>query len=135
EQSLSRALEIQPDNATLRMNYGYVLLLRERFADADRELRKAITLRSDLATAHLYRGRALIRLGKFEEAEAELNRTIGLGGNAGVMANRYLGALYSERGDNEKAIAALEKYLKLAPNAKDADQVRAVIKQLSEVKR
>ena len=51
------------------------------------------------------------------------------------MSRKYLGALYSERGDNEKAIAALEKYLKLAPNAKDADQVRAVIKQVSEVKR
>ncbi len=132
EHALNQALEIEPNNAILRMNYGYVLLLRERFADADRELLKAITLRNDLATAHLYRGRALIRLSKFDDAEAELNRTVTLGGNASVTAYRYLGALYSERGEKEKAIAALEKYLKLAPNAKDADQVRGVIKQLSD---
>ena len=132
EQTLKRALEIEPNNAILRMNYGYVLMLRERFEDADRELQKAVSLRDDLASAHLYRGRVLIRLKKLDEAEAELNRAITLGGNAGVMAHRYLGALYSERGETEKAIAALEKYLKLAPNAKDADQVRTVIKQLSE---
>jgi Tfp pilus assembly protein PilF len=132
EQSLKQALEIEPNNATLRMNYGYVLLLREKFADADRELHKAITLRDDLASAHLYRGRALIRLSKFDEAESELNRAVSFGGSAAVLAYRYLGALYSERGDNEKAVAALEKYLKAAPNAKDADQVRAVIKQLTE---
>jgi len=40
--------------------------------------------------------------------------------------------LYSEQGENEKAIAALEAYLKLSPNAKDADQVRSIIKQLRD---
>ena len=132
EQALSSAVELDPNNATLRMNYGYVLLLRERFPDADRELHKAITLRDDLGGAHLYRGRALIRLGKLNEAEAELNRAVNLGGIAGVVAHRYLGALYSEQGENEKAIAALEKYLKLSPNAKDTDQVRSIIKQLRD---
>ena len=82
--------------------------------------------------AHLYRGRVLIRLHNFDEAEKELNRTLSLGGASGVMAYRYLGALYSERGETSKAIAALENYLKLTPKAKDSDQVGAIIRQLQE---
>jgi tetratricopeptide (TPR) repeat protein len=82
--------------------------------------------------AHLYRGNVLIRLHNFEEAEKELNRALSLGGKSGIVAYRYLGKLYSERGETAKAIAALENYLKLAPNVKDADQVRAIIKQLQE---
>lgn len=82
--------------------------------------------------AHLYRGRALIRLRNFDEAEQEPNRALSLGGSSGVVTYRYLGALYSERGEPAKAITALENYLRLAPNAKDSEQVQAVIRQLRE---
>jgi len=130
--ALEAAIKIEPNNPTLRLNYGYVLMLKERFADSERELSRAIQLKDELVAAHLYRGRVLIRLRNYDEAEKELNRTLSLGGTSGVMAYRYLGALYSERGETSKAIAALENYLKLTPKAKDSDQVRAIILQLQE---
>src|SRR5216684_3628714 len=130
--ALEAAIKIEPNNPTLRLNYGYVLMLKERFADSERELSRAIQLKDELVAAHLYRGRVLIRLRNYDEAEKELNRTLSLGGASGVMAYRYLGALYSERGETSKAIAALENYLKLTPKAKDSDQVRAIIRQLQE---
>lgn len=129
---LRAALKIEPNNPTLRLNYGYVLMLKEQFVDSERELRRAVELKPDSVMAHLYRGNVLIRLHNFEEAEKELNRALSLGGKSGIVAYRYLGKLYSERGEPAKAIAALENYLKLAPNVKDADQVRAIIKQLQE---
>src|ERR1051325_3360470 len=132
EDALTKAIGFEPNNATLRLNHGYVLLLKERFVEAEQELHRAIELRDDLVTAHLYRGRVLIRLGRLDEAEAELKHAIERGGNTGAIAYRYLGALYSERGDAAKAIEALEKYLKLMPTAKDVEQVRAIIKQLNE---
>lgn len=132
EAALTAALSLEQNSPTLHLNYGYVLMLREHFVDADRELRRAIELKEGLASAHLYRGRVLIRLQKLDEAESELNRAVALGGNAGIVAYRYLGALYSERGENAKAITALEQYLKLAPTAKDAEQVKGIIKQLSD---
>jgi regulator of sirC expression with transglutaminase-like and TPR domain len=46
------------------------------------------------------------------------------------MAYRYLGALFRETGATARAIEALEKYLALAPKAKDADEVRQIVKQL-----
>lgn len=130
--ALSAALKIEPNNPILRLNYGYVLLLRERFADAERELSRAIQLKDELVAAHLYRGRVLIRLRNFDEAEKELDRALSLGGAAGIVAYRYLGALHSERGETGKAISALENYLKLTPNAKDSEQVKAIIRQLQE---
>jgi len=45
----------------------------------------------------------------------------------------HLGAVHA-RGNDQKAIAALEKYLKIAPKAEDADQVREMIRQLREGK-
>lgn len=131
-EALAEALKFEPENATLRLNYGYVLMLRQRFVDSERELHRAVQLRDNSTLAHLYRGKVLIKLGNLDEAEKELNRAIILGGNSGVVAYRYLGALYSERGEKAKAIEALEKYLKLTPNAKDAEQVQAIIKELRE---
>jgi tetratricopeptide (TPR) repeat protein len=131
-EALAEALKFEPENATLRLNYGYVLMLRQRFVDSERELHRAVQLRDNSTLAHLYRGKVLIKLGNFDEAEKELNRAIILGGNSGVVAYRYLGALYSEQGEKAKAIEALEKYLKLTPNAKDAEQVQAIIKELRE---
>jgi len=132
EEVLRTALGIEPNNPTLRLNYGYILLLRERFAESESELRRAIELKDDLVSAHLYRGRVLIRLQRFDDAERELKRAISLGGSAAVVAYRYLGALYSERGETAKAIDALEKYLTLSPSARDAEQVKKIIKQLRE---
>jgi tetratricopeptide (TPR) repeat protein len=132
EQALAEAVRYEPNNAILHLNYGYVMLLRERFADSDRQLQRAIQLKDDLVTAHLYRGRVLIRLGKLDEAEKELNRALTLPGKSGVVAYRYLAALYSERGETARAIVALETYLKLLPNASDAAQVQKIIQQLRE---
>ena len=132
EEALTAALKYEADNATLRLNYGYVLMLRKRFDDSEREFYRAIQLKDELVAAHLYRGKVLIRLRKFDEAEKELNRALSLGGPSGIVAYRYLGALYSERGEASKAIAALENYLRLTPNAKDSEQLQAVIRQLRE---
>ncbi len=131
-EALRAALKIEPNNPTLRLNYGYVLLLKKEFVDSERELRRAIELKNDLVSAHLNRGRVLIKLRNFDEAEKELNRALSLGGASGIVAYRYLGALYSERGEASKAIAALENYLRLTPNAKDSEQLQAVIRQLRE---
>jgi tetratricopeptide (TPR) repeat protein len=82
------------------------------------------------AVAHLYRGRALIGLRRDEEAEGELLTAVRLGGDEVKIAHRYLGAIYNERRDHGRAIAALETYLRLEPNAKDAAQVRQIIEDL-----
>ena len=128
--AITAALKYQPDNPTLRLNLGYVFLLQDKPVDAERELRRSIQLKEVSVNAHLILGRVLIKLTKFDEAEKELNRAAALGAPANVY--RYLGALYKEQGQNAKAITALEQYLKMSPNVKDAEQVRAIIKELRD---
>jgi len=126
------ALKFEPSNSTLRLNYGYVLMLENKFADAEPELQRSVQINDKSAVAHLYRGRVLIRLAKLAEAETELKRAQALGGDSGILAYRYLGALYSEQGQTAKAVEVLETYLKLRPHAKDAEEIRKILAQLRE---
>lgn len=129
-EALRSALALEPDAFVLRLNYGIVLLQRRRFAEAEAELGHALRLSDASFAAHLYRGRALIGLVRYEEAERECLRALALGGEAARMAHRYLGAIYIERGENARAVEALETYLRLDPKAVEAAQIRGLIKQL-----
>jgi tetratricopeptide (TPR) repeat protein len=131
-QALSEAVKIAPNNSTLRFNLGYLLMQMKKYAEADAELQRATELTSDYSLVHLYRGRVLVSLGKFDEAEKELQRVIKLAGTEVPMAYRYLGALYAEENKHARAIESLERYLELAPKAKDAKDVREIIKQLRD---
>jgi tetratricopeptide (TPR) repeat protein len=132
QQALASAIKYEPNNATLHLNLGYVLLLENKFADADHELQRAVELNDMSALAHVFRGRVLIRLGNLTDAEAELKKAQVIGGDAGVLAYRYLAELYSQKGETAKAIEALETYLKQRPNAKDASEIKKIIADLRQ---
>jgi len=71
----------------------------------------------------------LANLGRFGEAEEHLTRAIALGGDEVKDAHRFLGTIYLQRGERERGVAELETYLKLAPKARDAEQVRQIVRQ------
>lgn len=129
------AVKLAPDQPVLRVNYGILLIRRRKYAEAEAQLARAVALDGKSAAARLHRGHALIRLGRGAEAEAELLEAVKLGGPAAALAHRYLGALYVERGDDTRAAAALEEYLRLAPDAADAKQVRDILAGLKPAKR
>ena len=129
-EALRSALKLAPEDFTPRLNYGLVLLKSKQFAEAEEQLRLALEKRPNAAVAHLYRGRALVYLARYADAEKELQTAIEQGGNEVNEAHRLLGAVYNEMGQPARAIAALEKYLSLEPQAKDAAAIRELIKQL-----
>jgi len=129
-EALQSAIKIAPDSFLPHLNYGYVLLLQKKYAEAEIELHRASDKNDNSVLAHLYRARALIRLQRDDEAEKELKRAIAIGGDEASLAHRYLGALYMQRHDNAQAISELETYLRLTPKAEDANQIREIIKGL-----
>lgn len=129
EKALGAVVLLDPEVYELRLNYGIVLLRNKHYTEADTQFQSAIKIK-DLPLAHLFRGKTLIHLRKYADAESELLMVIKVGGDEVAMAHRFLGALYNERGQHKLAIAELEKYLNLAPKAKDAENVREIIKQL-----
>jgi len=126
-EAFDSAVKLAPDAPVLRINYGILLVRRKKYAEAETQLARAVALDGKSGAARLHRGHALIRLGRGAEAEAELLLAVKLGGPGVTLAHRYLGALYVERGDDTRAAAELEEYLRLAPDAADAPQVRAVL--------
>lgn len=132
DEALQSALKISPASFAPLVNHGIVLVRLKKYADAEVDLRAALRENDQSAIAHFYLGRALAYLGNFDDAEKELSTAISLGGDQMKEAHRYLGAIYHARGDDARAIAQLETYLKVAPKAEDADSVRQLIRQLKE---
>ena len=129
DESLAKAMKLAPDSPTPLLTHGILLALMRKFDLAVTELQTALKQRDQSANGHLYLGQALANLGRFPEAEIQLTRAIELGGEEVKDAHRFLGAIYLQRGEREKGVAEFETYLKLAPKAKDADQIRQMIKQ------
>lgn len=129
DEALRSALKIAPDSSAALMNHGIVLTHLGQFAPAVSELQQALKQKDQSANGHFYLGQALANLGRFSEAEEHLNRAVALGGDEMKDAHRFLGAIYLQRGERERGVTELETYLKLAPKAKDAEQVRQIVKQ------
>jgi tetratricopeptide (TPR) repeat protein len=134
DEALLAALKLSPTNFAPLVNHGIVMVRLKKYAEAETDLRAALKENDKSAIAHFYLGRALAYLGQFDDAEKELNAALTLGGEQMKEAYRYLGAIYHARGDDAKAIAQLETYLRIAPKSEDASVVRDFIKQLKAKK-
>jgi len=137
--TLQSAVRLAPDEFIPRLNYGIALLESKNFAEAETELRLVLQKNDNVATAHMYLGIVLIHKrrpagsednSRYVEAEQQFQRAIALGGDQVVQAHYYLAGIYWRNGDHRRAADELETYLKLAPNAPDADRTRATIKEL-----
>jgi Tfp pilus assembly protein PilF len=131
-EAFDSALKISPNSVAFQLNRGIALLSLKKFAEAEVELQKVVSENDTSALAHLYLGRALVGLNRLDEAEKEFNRSLAIGGADVVIAHRYLGGIYVQRGEKQKAIAELEAYLKSAPDSKEADRIKALISDLQK---
>jgi len=124
------AIKLDPQAFAPQMNRGMTLVEMKRYADAEPVLRSAQKLDEQSGVAHYFLGQALANLGKFDEAEKELTAAISLGGPEMKEAHRILAIIYSSKGNKKRAASELETYLQLAPQTKDAEDLRKVIQQL-----
>ncbi len=125
------ALKIKPDTYEPLVNRGILLVRLKRYPEAEAELRKALAV-NDTAVVHFYLGRAAAAEKRYDEAEKEFNQSITLGGEEMKEAHRMLSSIYLEKGDDRRALAALETYLKLNPNAPDAEKLRESAAQIKQ---
>ena len=133
--TLKEALGINPEDFTLRLNYGIALLNQKKFDAAETELRLAIqNHNADSPAAHYYLGLALVSQQKFVGAQSEFESAIKNGGDKLVLAHKYLGGIYWRDKKYREAAGELEKYLKLEPQAPDAEKIRRTIKELRHKK-
>ncbi len=129
-EALKTASELTPDAFIPRLNLGVALLETKQFVDAETQLREALKHNATSPTAHMYLGLTLTHLGNYDESEKELLRAVEVGGSQFGLAHYYLGGLYWKKRDYSRAAEELETYLRLSPNAADAQRVRTTIKDL-----
>ena len=129
-EALRSAVKFAPEAFSPHLNYGIALLNKKEFSQAEAELRRALKKNDRSPTAHLYLGMTLINLKNYDDAEKELQRAITLGGDEMSLAHYYLGGIYWGKREYKRAADELETYLKLAPQAPDAERIRNTIKEL-----
>jgi tetratricopeptide (TPR) repeat protein len=127
---LRSAVKLSPEAFTPKLNLGIALLETQQFAEAEPQLRDAVKQSDSASTAHMYLGVVLTKLRNYADAEKELRRSIDLGGAQLGLAHKYLGGIYWGRREYRQAADELETYLRLTPNAQDAERVRGTIKEL-----
>ncbi len=123
------ALKINSESFAPLLNLGIALFNLKQYVEAETVLRAAIKLDLSSVVAHFFLGQALANEGKFDEAETELLIATKAGDPKMREAHRILAIIYNSRGNKAKFISELEAYVKLAPNAPDAPQIKQMIQQ------
>jgi tetratricopeptide (TPR) repeat protein len=132
DEAFQGALKIDPDAFAALINRGIANVLMKRYGEAVPILRKALAKNDQSAVGHYFLGQALANLGLFEDAEKELLASLKLGEKEMKEAHRILAIIYTSRGAKKQAADELEAYLKLAPDAPDAEKLKDKIRQLRE---
>ena len=131
-EAFNTGLTLTPDSFILHLNCGIALINLNKAAEAEVEFSKALLKNEASGAANVYRARALINLNRLDEAAKNLKRAVEIGGEDVKIAHRYLAGIYMEKGENEAAVKELELYLKAAPDTKEADQIKNLIKELNK---
>src|SRR5438105_15311371 len=126
---LRSASKLSPDAFSPKLNLGIALLETNQIPDAEAQLREALKITST-PTAHMYLGLTLIKVRRFDEARVELETAISMGGGNLAQAHKFLGGIYWQKHEYRRAVDEFETYLRLTPNAPDADRVRGTIQEL-----
>lgn len=133
-QALQAALDLEPNALAPLINLGMVNVMLKDYKSAVAPLKKAIKLDTNSRVGHYFLGQALANLGEFEDARRSLLFALGSGNDEMKEAHRILAIIFNNKGDKKRAIEHLETYLRLAPDASDAEQLRTVLQKLKEVK-
>jgi tetratricopeptide (TPR) repeat protein len=128
-ESLQQAVKINNQSYLPLLNLGIALCKQDRFNEAASALATAVELNPNSAASHFYRGVALMGSRNYDEAEQALKEAHRIGGNGVAAALLFLGNLYYEQQNYDKAVDAFERYLKEMPNAPNATEVRAAIEK------
>lgn len=142
-----QARNANPKDDRVYQGFGQVLMMQKKYALAAQVFREAAKLNSTDPGILLMRAGALMehasainpsaskeasveRESAFGMAEKDLAKAFELSGKKLATVHLHAARLYEKKGDRARAADELELYLKMAPDDKKADALRAAIKTL-----
>jgi TolB-like protein/DNA-binding winged helix-turn-helix (wHTH) protein/Tfp pilus assembly protein PilF len=115
-EAATRALELDPSNASAQAALGYVALYYEwDLAEAEKSFRKSIALDPSYSKSHQWYGNLLTAAGRLDEAEQEMRLAQQLE-PLSLIASAALGWVLYHAGRHEDALAQYQLTLALDPN-------------------
>ena len=132
--NFERAIVLNPKFALPYINYGMLMVSQKRYAEAISALETGNALDDTYPVGHLNLGLALMAQNPpdLDRAEKELNRVVAIGKKDFVHIRKLIFNLNVRRQKYDKAVAQLEAYLKEAPEAPDAQDVRLTLDKLKK---
>ncbi len=132
--TLTKAVEVNPNGASCRYALGVSQFHLKKLPEAIESLQRSLQLAPEspnAALTHFYLGLTFWNTGKTADAEPHLKKAYQLGGNSVPPdIHLHLAKYYSDNKRYKEAADELELFLKLAPDARDSEKIKILIKQL-----
>ena len=125
-QQLSLGIQIAPRNAEGHNIYGVILAREGKLDEAIAELEKAAALTPGSAECRFNLGRAYAASNRFADALPQFEAAAKLSGYAEPAILQMLAAMYSETGNNRKAVTIAQQALELAEKQNNGDLANAL---------
>jgi Tfp pilus assembly protein PilF len=143
---LEEAIRINPRDDRVYQSFGIIMMKQGKFEIAAAVFAEAARLNANEPLHPLMRGNALVDYASAIDAsqpeserartraldEAERSLLLARDKSNGQLASAHLqlARLYQKRGERERAAEELAQYLLTNPNAKNADEIREIIRKL-----
>ena len=126
---LSRADELAPNSDSVNVAFARVLIEKMEFDRAGESLKKAREINADNPDVPLYSGVLKVAQRNYTDAIKDLNDAIARKPD-NAYAHYYAGLAYNGLKRPDKMIESFQTFLKLAPDAREADRVRSLLRSV-----
>ncbi len=124
EADFEGALRINGKYPPALRGLGYCQIQQKQFEAAVSNLERAFVLEPKVPLTLLLLGYANLSLGRYEPAKQCLEEALKLGPDTAARAHVYLSEIFAHEKKFKEAADEIRKYLKLKPQAQDAQQLK-----------
>lgn len=130
--ALDKAAEVNPRGYAAVYGRGVAQHYLKRHADSAETFRRAANLNPGSINSQIWLGITLRLAGQPEQAEAALRRALQLAAGPVPEVHWQLALLFHQQRRYNEAANELEQFLKASPDARDAAQIKTLIRQFRE---
>jgi len=126
---LSRAQELNPASDSTKVALARLYIETKEFDKAEESLKAAQEINGENPEVPLYSGALKVAKRDFQGAISDLNQAIARKSD-NAYAHYYAGLAYNALKRPDKMVESFQTFLKLAPNAPEADRVRSLLRSV-----
>jgi len=126
---LLRADELSPSSDSVKIGLARLYIESKQFDKAEEFLKNAQQINGENPDIPLYSGALKVAQRDFQGAISDLNQAIARKSD-NAYAHYYAGLAYNALKRPDKMVESFQTFLKLAPNAPEADRVRSLLRSV-----